>query len=356
MIFLLNNIFIYFSALFWVWELALTGPKRCLSFFQTLLYAPFRFLSMILKIPSLLIFAVTIYFEICYYMCRTLLQCISPSSKSGESPHEKQRKLYELKGLLKFDQLLHENPNPKISVIIPCYNEAKSISETIQRAMDDVDVEIIIADGGSTDDTLIQVNKTSCDKKDIKVMVDAGTTRSECLNAGTTMATGEILLFLHADTLLPHGWGSNVRKALATDKDTLVGAFSFQFHSEDTKSSILLKIIEWGTNIRSSLFQLPYGDQALFCYKNVFTTLGKFPVQPLMEDYDFILYARSIGKVRTLSLNSSNPITTSARRWKDKGIITNTLWNSFVIFGHTVGVPTSNLARWYYGPVGKKSY
>ena len=129
-----------------------------------------------------------------------------------------------------------------------------------------------------------------------------------------------------------------------------------KFHTEDTKSSIILKFIEWGTNIRSTFFQLPYGDQALFCYKNVFIALGKFPVQPLMEDYDFVLNARSIGKICTMSLDSSNPITTSARRWKDRGAIANTLWNSFVIFGHTIGVPTTNLARWYYGPAGKKSY
>ena len=130
----------------------------------------------------------------------------------------------------------------------------------------------------------------------------------------------------------------------------------FKFYNEDTASSYMLKFIEWGTNIRSSVFQLPYGDQALFCYKNVFMTLGKFPIQPLMEDYDFVLNARLFGKVFTMPLDSSNPITTSARRWKDKGVISNTLWNSFVIFGHTVGVPTNNLARWDYGPGGKKSY
>ena len=355
MMFLLNNIFVYFSALFWVWEMVVTGPNRCFSFLQTIAFSPFRLVSVFIKIPSLLIFATSIYFEICYYMCKTLLKYVSSSAKSGESPHEKQIKLYELKGLLKFDQLLHENPNPRISVIIPCYNEAKSISETMKKAMNDVDVEIIIADGGSTDDTLVQVNKVR-GQKDVKVMVHAGNTRSECLNAGAAMATGEILLFLHADTILPHDWGFSVRNTLSTDKDTLVGAFAFKFHPEDAKSSALLKIIEWGTNLRSSYLQLPYGDQALFCYKNVFTTLGKFPVQLLMEDYDFVLNARSVGKVYTLPLDSSNPITTSARRWRDKGIVMNTLWNTFVIFGHTVGVPTSNLARWYYGPGGKKAY
>ena len=138
--FLLNNIFVYFSALFWVWEMVVTGPKRCFSFLQTIAFSPFRLVSVLIKIPSLLIFAMSIYFEICYYMCKTLFKYISSSAKSGDSPREKQIKLYELKGLLKFDQLLHENPNPRISVIIPCYNEAKSISETMKKAMNDVEV------------------------------------------------------------------------------------------------------------------------------------------------------------------------------------------------------------------------
>ena len=353
--FLLKNIFIYFSSLLWLWEIVVTGPKLCLSylqsFVQSLVFAPFHIVSYMLKIPSLLIFIVSINLELCYYFCKTFSQCIFSGSNSADSHREKQTKRDELKGLLKFDQLLHEKPNPRISVIIPCYNEAESIAETIKKAMDDVNVEIIIADGDSKDKTLNEVNNIF-DRKNIKILEKAGETRSECMNTGAMVASGEILLFLHADTMLPHEWGVSVRNALATDKDMLVGAFAFKFPLMDTNSSTLLKAIEWGTNLRSSFLHLPYGDQALFCYKNVFATLGKFPVQPLMEDYDFVLHAGSIGKVHTMS----KPVITSARRWISKGIISNTLWNSFVIFGHTVGVPAANLARWYYGPGGKKTY
>ncbi len=351
---LLNNLYLYFSAVFLVWNLALTGAKRVLQFLQSLMMVPFTILSNVLRIPSCCIFAISVYMEICYYACKSVMRkAAGACGRSGE-----QAKIEKIRCSLKFDHLLNEKPNPKISVIIPCYNEVSTIVDVVTRALDDVNVEVIISDGGSTDGTLAEVNKagTSSNSHCIKTIHSAGSNRSECLNTGSLAATGDILLFLHADTLLPHDWGHSVRRTLL-ERQILIGAFGFRFLVEDTKGKPLLRLIEWGTNIRSRYFHLPYGDQALFCYKSVFFTLGQFPVQPFMEDYDFIISARSIGKVQTMSLDSSNPIQTSARRWIDNGIISNTLWNSFVILGHSVGVPTKNLARWYYSSAdGKKTY
>ena len=105
--------------------------------------------------------------------------------------------------------------------------------------------------------------------------------------------------------------------------DGLVGAFQFQFLDEDLSSHPSLYFISVGTNLRSSLFSLPYGDQGIYMYKAIFRILGEFPVQPLMEDYDFILRARKFGKICI----SDACIRTSARRWLSKGVIGNTLFN-----------------------------
>lgn len=95
---------------------------------------------------------------------------------------------------------------PKISVIVPTYNEEKTIKAAVDRALQDVNVEVIISDGGSTDSTLRQLPNS------VRI-VSGGKSRAQCQNIGAEHSTGDILLFLHADTLLPMNYGVFVRQS-----------------------------------------------------------------------------------------------------------------------------------------------
>jgi hypothetical protein len=108
------------------------------------------------------------------------------------------------------------NENYKISVIIPTYNEENNIEKTINSALKDDKVEIIVSDGGSTDGTL-----NICKKFNVKV-ISGGSTRAQCQNIGSSAATGDILLFLHADTILPHCYGTHIRKTIASNTNIII--------------------------------------------------------------------------------------------------------------------------------------
>jgi hypothetical protein len=84
-----------------------------------------------------------------------------------------------------------------------------------------------------------------------------------------------------------------------------------------------MRLIEAGTNFRSTYFSLPYGDQGLFMYRHVFKSLGQFPCTVFMEDFDFVVAARRLGRVQILKL----VLLTSARRWDTQGLLWNTLRN-----------------------------
>jgi cellulose synthase/poly-beta-1,6-N-acetylglucosamine synthase-like glycosyltransferase len=127
-----------------------------------------------------------------------------------------------------------------ISVIIPCYNERNNITATIYSVLQDNNVEIIISDGGSTDGT-IQLCKAISNCR----IVTGGRNRAECQNLGFQIANGEIILFLHGDTLLPSKWGNNVREGLLNNQNA-IGCFSFDIQSSDLKDSFVMRLISFG--------------------------------------------------------------------------------------------------------------
>ena len=149
--------------------------------------------------------------DLCYYGFLSSWLCLVGSAKSNE---EKALFLETVQNLKKHrDSIQNEGlkKHKKISVIIPCYNEEKSISAVIERALDDPNVEVIVSDGGSKDRTIEICHQYPVD------IVAVGKNRSECLNHGASIATGDILLFLHADTMLPQKWGERVRSSLEGD-------------------------------------------------------------------------------------------------------------------------------------------
>ena len=234
-----------------------------------------------------------------------------------------------------------------ISVIIPTYNEEASIESTINSVYgscgdDGKFLEIIISDGGSTDKTIAVCQKISISCKNCSRfhISTGGTNRSESQNIGAKDSTGNILLFLHADSILPSNWMQHVWGGM-NEKKNLAGCFKFQlFLSDDSDSSnkgistfsklvqhswrkLCIWAIETGTNIRSLYFSLPYGDQALFFRREIFLECFQgFPSAIFMEDYDLIKSIRKYGKIITVNA----AVKTSARRWEKNGFF----WNTFL--------------------------
>ncbi len=221
---------------------------------------------------------------------------------------------------------------PRLSVIIPTLNEAEVLSATLERVNQADEVEIIVADGGSQDAT----RSISTDSGAIVVTETDG--RASQLNAGAKRASGRHLLFLHADTLLPDGYENVVRSTLS-DPTTVAGAFRFTTN----RTNVGMRIVEWGTNIRSSIFKWPYGDQGLFVEKRVFDELGGFANLPIMEDFDLIRRLRRRGHIITVP----EAVVTSARRWQRLGLLRTIMRNQVMIVGYFAGVRPERLARFY---------
>jgi hypothetical protein len=159
------------------------------------------------------------------------------------------------------------------------------------------------------------------------------------MNLGAEHARGDIFLFLHADTLLPHYFDKRIRTVLASEALTL-GAF----HLQSDTNTRMLKWICWWANVRARLLALPYGDQALFMRRSDFIRLGMFPNLEIMEDFAFVREVkRQSGKISLLD----DTVVTSARRWRKRGHLSTTLCNQLMILGYYLHIPTRHLARWY---------
>ena len=217
-----------------------------------------------------------------------------------------------------------------ISIIVPTLNEAHNLERLRPAAA--MATELIVVDGGSTDDTVVRATEL-----DFQVL-ESDQGRGAQLNLGAAAAVSPLLLFLHADTILPTDFAVVITECLA-DPDTILGAFSLEVET----SGLLLSLICKGANIRSRLFRLPYGDQSLFLCREDFRTLGGFPELPIMEDYIFVRQAKKLGTIVTLP----QTVITSGRRWQKLGPIRTTLINQLMILGYQLGKAPKKLALFY---------
>ena len=219
-----------------------------------------------------------------------------------------------------------------ISIIIPTLNEEKLLDGLLSSLKCCQGIEIIVADGGSHDRTL-----------DIARSYQVRTTQSRAgrgqqLNSGARVAKYSTLLFLHCDTKLPENFADQVFSIL-DQPGTVAGAFRLAINAQGVK----FRLVEWGANIRSSLFGCPYGDQAIFLKKQTFEKINGYPDQPFLEDVELIRNLKRIGSITI----AERQVTTSPRRWEQLGVFRTTLINQAILLGYVCGVDAAKLAKFY---------
>ena len=223
---------------------------------------------------------------------------------------------------------------PYVSVIIPALNESLNIEKTIRKARNS-DAEVIVVDGGSGDDTVVQATRAGAR------IEKSSPGRAVQQNRGVSVARGRSFLFLHADTHLPRGYINHIFEALM-DPGTVAGAFRFKTDLNHP----LMKLIELTTNIRSRYLKLPYGDQGLFFRRAVFETVGGFPEVSIAEDLFLMHRIVKQGRIWIAPVYA----VTSGRRWQTRGLLSTTLINQVIVAGCCLGISPHVLARLYRVP------
>lgn len=237
---------------------------------------------------------------------------------------------------------------PRISVVVPVLDEAARIERALKhlRELDGI-YEIIVVDGGSSDRTPEIVARVP----DVR-LVESPCGRAKQMNAGAKLASGDVLLFLHADVALPKDAASHVVGALA-DPAVVAGAFrtwtvvdehgtAGRPNGSSGRRSGPWPYLLHLADVRSRYTDLPYGDQAPFVPKEVFDALGGYPEIPLMEDLELSLRLRRAGKVRTVPAS----VRVSGRRFLERPVFYTFLVNVFPLL-YRVGVSPETLASVY---------
>lgn len=220
----------------------------------------------------------------------------------------------------------------RLSVIIPTLNEEAKIEAAIEAARYAHDCEIIVVDGGSTDRTA-ELARDRVDR-----LIEGPCGRAVQMNAGAAAARGDVLLFLHADTILPVGYDGAIARELA-DPIVVGGRFDVAL----MPSSPLLWLTGELINLRSRWSKIATGDQAIFVRRAVFEEIGGYEEIPLMEDLAFTRALKRRGRVACLRQR----VITSSRRWRRDGVIRTIalMWTLRALY--FLGVSPSRLRRAY---------
>ena len=221
---------------------------------------------------------------------------------------------------------------PRISVIVPTLNEQSCLAATLDALPLACGDELIVVDAGSADNT------PDIARRYTSQVYQGPRGRARQMNHGARQARGDILLFLHADTLLPADGLEAVRRVLQ-QPGTVGGAFRLRI----TPATLALRLVAWGTNLRSRFGGLPYGDQALFVARRVFEELGGYDDVPFMEDVRLVQALRRRGRLTILP----QAVATSGRRWQRDGVLFTTVRNVVLMILYFCGVQPATLRRWY---------
>jgi rSAM/selenodomain-associated transferase 2 len=218
----------------------------------------------------------------------------------------------------------------RISIIIPVLNEESTIGSLLSGLEDAGADELLVADGGSVDRTVEIASKYGR-------ILHTNTGRAVQMNAAAQCASGDVLLFLHADARLGASALGRVRNVMA-DPLIVGGNFDIRYDGKDWAATTFTHINRWRR--RCGIF---YGDSGIFCRRSVFDSLGGFVLWPILEDYEFARRLRRAGKLAYLN----EPIWVSDRRWRNNGLFP-TMASWFLIQSlYYAGVPPKHLARLY---------
>ena len=225
-----------------------------------------------------------------------------------------------------------------ISVVIPTLDEEAALPATLQALRDQQDAppcEVILADGGSRDATVALFEAAGFEGR---VVQSAARGRAAQMNAGAAVARGDVLLFLHADTLLPPRGLEAIAAALRGPR-VAGGGFRLRYVEADARLRV---VAAWAT-LRSRLTGIHYGDQGMFLRGDLFRRLGGFPPLPLFEDLRLARRLRKEGTVITLSY----AVRTSGRRLLQGGVLRTCLRFAWLKARHALGAEPGALWRDY---------
>jgi rSAM/selenodomain-associated transferase 2 len=220
----------------------------------------------------------------------------------------------------------------KISIIIPVLNEEKNLPDILNtlQVFRDLNHEVIVVDGSSVDNSLVIAN----DGADVVIVSKPG--RATQMNHGAAVATGDVFLFLHADTVLP---ANAVNLILSLQGDCFWGFFNLRLSSQKS----IFRLIEWMINRRSRWSSIATGDQSIFIERKLFDRVNGFPEIRLMED---VAISRSLKNIiAPVCLKSK--VVTSSRRWENNGIASTVLLMWKLRLFYFFGVSPERLSQLY---------
>jgi rSAM/selenodomain-associated transferase 2 len=226
--------------------------------------------------------------------------------------------------------------SPSLSVIVPTLNEGETLAVGLHdlQALRGRGAEVILVDGGSTDDTVAQASG----RADRVLLAPRG--RAAQMNAGAQVALGDILLFLHADTRLPVDADRLIYEGLHAN-----GREWGRFNIRLSSPAWGLRVIAFMMNWRSRLTGIATGDQGIFVQRALFEAVGGYPDIPLMED---IVLSRNLRRHgRPLCLRAM--VTTSSRRWERNGVVRTMLLMWRLRLAFFFGADPARLERIYRG-------
>jgi rSAM/selenodomain-associated transferase 2 len=224
-----------------------------------------------------------------------------------------------------------------IAVIIPTWNEEEHIAQTLRHVRETANgaaVEVIVVDGASTDRTR-ELAQPLADR----VLVSPARGRAAQMHVGAEAARANLLVFLHADTLLPDAWSQSLERAWSAQVPPAATAFRLGFD----RDAHVYRWLAWAGTWRSRITKIPYGDQAIAVERATYFAVGGFPPVPLMEEYYLLRQLRRRGEVKILS----ETVTTSARRFERNGWFWQTLRIKLLLTLFHLGVPPRKLERLY---------
>jgi rSAM/selenodomain-associated transferase 2 len=225
-----------------------------------------------------------------------------------------------------------------VSIVIPTYNEAASIASVLERLRNvRSDLEVLVADGNSTDRTREIVREIAAAYPRPLRLVENIRNRAIQLNGAVRQAHGGVFLFLHADMLVAPETVEAIEESLR-HPEVIGGNFQIVFAGDTTVE----RFFSWCYRVRRP-FGIYYGDSGVFVRREVFERLGGFKPIPIMDDYEFVRRLERTGQ--TVCLNP--PMLVSDRRWRVQGLFHTLFSWAWIQTLYSLGVPAKHLARWY---------